>query len=138
MPPARTGVAEYSAEVVGALRADHDVDVFVDEPVARAWRDRPGERVRSAHEFVWRHARGPYDLTIYQLGNSSAHDYEWAYLFRYPGLAVLHDAHLHHARAAMLLRLTRSDDYRREFAAAEPDASPDLAELAIAGFDSHL
>jgi hypothetical protein len=42
-------------------------------------------RLRSAHEFVWRHRRAPYDLVVYQLGNSSHHDYQWPYLFRYPG-----------------------------------------------------
>ena len=34
---------------------------------------------------------------------------------------MLHDAHLHHARAAALLRNDRADDYRREFAANHPD-----------------
>ncbi len=95
-------------------------------------------RVSSAHDFVWRHRREPYDLTVFQLGNSSHHDYQWPYLFRYPGLVVLHDAHLHHARAAALLRTGRAGDYRSEFAASHPDAPPGAAELAVAGFDSHL
>jgi hypothetical protein len=55
MPPARSGVAIYSAEVVAALRARHDVQVFVDEPVARAAiaAGVPAETVRSAHDFIW-------------------------------------------------------------------------------------
>ena len=93
---------------------------------------------RSAHDFVWRHQQQPYDLTVYQVGNSSHHDYLWPYLFRYPGLTVLHDAHLHHARAAALLRTLRAADYRAEFAWNHPDVNPDLAELAVAGFDNHL
>ena len=44
----------------------------------------------------------------------------------------------HHARAAALLRTRRADDYRAEVAACHPDVSPDLAELAVAGFDTHL
>ena len=79
-----------------------------------------------------------YDLTVYQLGNSSHHDYAWPYVFRWPGLVVLHDAHLHHARAAALLRVARADDYRAEFAANHPDGDPAVAEMAIQGFDSHL
>jgi glycosyltransferase involved in cell wall biosynthesis len=94
--------------------------------------------LRSAHEFVWQHHKRPYDLIVYQLGNSSHHDYQWPYLFRYPGLVVLHDAHLHHARASCLLRTTRADHYRDEFRANQPDADSTLAELAIAGFDTHL
>jgi glycosyltransferase involved in cell wall biosynthesis len=132
MPPVRTGIAACSAELVTALRSRHDIDVFVDQCGSSVNGD-----ARPAHDFVWARRRH-YDLTVYQLGNSSHHDYQWPYLFRYPGLAVLHDAHLHHARAALLLRERRPRDYRVEFAANEPDASPAAAELAIAGFDSYL
>lgn len=133
MPPVATGVATCSADLLPQLGRTHEIDVFVDEPVVRV-----ADGVKSAHDFVWLHRRRPYDLTIFQVGNSSHHDYLWPYLFRYPGLTVLHDAHLHHARAASLLRNDRAGDYRREFAANHPDAAPDLAELAIAGFDSRL
>src|SRR5687768_9651687 len=133
VPPVPSGIAACSAGLVAALGAEHAIDVYVDEPVTRL-----APATRSAHEFVWRHRRDPYDLTVYQLGNSSHHDYLWPYLFRYPGLAVLHDAHLHHARAAALLRQRRADDYRAEFAANQPGVSADAAELAIAGFHSHL
>jgi glycosyltransferase involved in cell wall biosynthesis len=139
MPPVRSGVAACSAELVAALRREHQIDVFVDEPVAAAAAgDSDPDRPRSAHEFVWRHRQAPYDLTVFQLGNSSHHDYIWPYLFRFPGLAVLHDAHLHHARAASLLRQRRTADYRAEFAANHPDSPIDAAELAVAGFDSSL
>jgi len=133
MPPVPSGIAACSAGLVAALGEDHRIDVYVDEPVARL---APG--ARSAHEFVWRHRLEPYDLTVYQLGNSSHHDFLWPYLFRYPGLTVLHDAHLHHARAAALLRTKRAADYRAEFAWNHPAAGADQAELAVAGFDNQL
>ena len=116
-----------------ALRKTHAIDVFVDEP-----RSNPARPAASAHDFVWRHRQAPYDLTVYQLGNSSHHDYRWPYLFRYPGLVVLHDVRLHHARAAALLRRERADDYRARVRVEPPAVSPDLAELAVAGFDSPL
>ena len=122
MPPVRTGIAACSAELVDALASEHEIDVYPHD----------------SHDFVWRNRLRPYDLTVYQLGNSSHHDYQWPYLFRYPGLAVLHDAHLHHARAAALLRTSRAADYRAEFVANHPGAGADLAELAVAGFDNHL
>src|SRR5262245_36833711 len=131
VPPVPSGVAVCTADLLNGLSGTHAIDVYVDEPVARLAAD-----TRSAHDFVWQHRRSPYDLTVYQVGNSSHHDYLWPYLFRYPGLAVLHDAHLHHARAAALLRTRRADDYRAEFAASHPDASVDLAELAVAGLRS--
>jgi glycosyltransferase involved in cell wall biosynthesis len=123
MPPDRSGIAGRSAELVAALRRGFEITVF---------------DARNAHDFLWRNHRAPFDLVVYQLGNSSLHEFIWPYLFRYPGLAVLHDAHLHHARAWTLLRHGRFDDYRQEFTANHPDVSRDLAELAIGGFENHL
>lgn len=134
MPPVTTGIARVSADLVDALSDDHEIDVFVDEGNL----SRGSVAWRSAHDFIPRHRLRPYDLIVYQLGNSSHHDFEWPYLFKYPGLVVLHDAHLHHARAACLLRTRRADDYRAEFAANHPEADRSLAELAVAGFDSHV
>jgi glycosyltransferase involved in cell wall biosynthesis len=145
-PPQASGIAGRSAELVAALAGrGHGVDVFVDEQDARLWAytTRPpagppaaGDvRVQTAHDFVWRAARGQYDLPVFQLGNSRLHEYIWPYLFAWPGLVVMHDARLHHARGRALLRRRRAEDYRAEFAWNHPELSPDLAELAVRGFD---
>jgi glycosyltransferase involved in cell wall biosynthesis len=59
----------------------------------------------------------------------------WSYLTRYPGLVVLHDGQLHHARGRMLLQpwTPKQDEYRREFWFNHPDANPDLAQLGAVG-----
>ena len=142
VPPVRSGIAACSADVVGELGSRHAIDIYVHANDPResvpTLESMESVRVHSAHDFVWRHRAEPYDLTVYQVGNSSHHDYLWPYLFRYPGLTVLHDVRVHHARAAALLRTNRPHDFRAEFAANHPDVSADLAELAIAGFDNHL
>lgn len=123
-PPVRTGVAACSAELVATLRErGYQIDPYPEE---------------AAHDFPWRQRLRPYDLIIYQFGNSSHHDYAWPYALRYPGLVALHDTRLHHARAALLLRERRRSEYRADFAWNEPDVGRDAAELAIAGFDSRL
>lgn len=135
LPPTPSGIAAYSAELLPLLREQHDVDVFVD---GRPEPEAPG--VHNAHDFVWRHRRQPYDLTVYQLGNATCHDYMWGYLFRYPGLVVLHDAQLHQARALSLTRrwMPRTDDYLAEVRANHPDAPPDLGRLVAAGLGGSL
>ena len=144
LPPVPSGIAACSAELVGELGRQHAIDVYVHADDPRESESLPtlqsagSVQVHSAHDFVWRQKAEPYDLTVYQIGNSSHHDYIWPYLFRYPGLTVLHDVHVHHARAAALLRTKRSADFRAEFAANHPDVSADLAELAVAGYDNHL
>jgi glycosyltransferase involved in cell wall biosynthesis len=147
LEPVRSGIASYSAMILPHLAAAHEIDVFVDVDVWRAraagaTRDTDGYwlvetlgcRVRSAHDFLPRHLVRPYELTIYQLGNARCHDYMWPYLVRYPGLLVLHDWQVHHARARALLANNRTSDYRAEFAACHPDAQAGVADWIISGF----
>src|SRR5687767_3140242 len=70
-PPQRSGIAGRSAELVPLLAArGHAVDVFVDARRVRlppATNDQPAAgswRVLNAHDFIWRHAKGHYDLPV--------------------------------------------------------------------------
>lgn len=126
LPPTPSGIAAYSAELLPLLAVrGHEVDTFT---------------VKTAPDYVWKRRRAPYDVTVYQLGNASWHDYMWAYLFRYPGLVVLHDAQLHQARALALTRrwVPRPDDYIEEFRANHPEAPIDVTNLVIAGLGGSL
>ena len=134
LPPTRSGIADYSADVLPLLRARHTVEAFVASTDEVAWAVAHGLDASSAHDLLWRHARAPYDVIVYQLGNSWCHDYMWPYIFQLPGLVVLHDGHLHHARAWSLLRRQRIDDYRAEFEDAHPEAPPNAAAIGLAGY----
>jgi glycosyltransferase involved in cell wall biosynthesis len=142
-PPQVSGIAGRSAELVPQLAARGlAIDVFVDQqevPVDRLPAPHPTPegtyRVHSAHDFIWRTRLGHYDLVVYQLGNSRCHEYIWPYLYRWPGLTVLHDARLHHARGRARLLRRQFNDYRAEVKWNHPDAPPDVAELGVAGFD---
>lgn len=129
LPPERSGIATYSSEILGLLTDVYDVDIIVDSlPLQHS-----DERHISAYDFSWRQIKDPYDLIVYQLGNARCHDYIWPYMFRYPGLVVLHDGQLHQARARLLLQQKRYEDYRAEFEYNHPDARADIAYLGIAG-----
>jgi len=71
-----------------------------------------------AHDFVWRHAHAPYDLTIFELADSPAHAYIWAYLFHYPGVLVLRATSVQHSRTDALTRQHRRHHLRAERAFA--------------------
>jgi len=117
LPPVRSGIADANASCC-RLERELAIDRY-DEP--------------RAHDFIWRNQRAPYDLVVYQLGNASCHDFVWAYLARFPGLVVVHDPTLHHARARQLLGQRRFDDYRREFWFDHPAANRDFVEYAVEG-----
>jgi len=135
MPPSSSGIAAYSAELLPRLRARGlDIDIFSEAPASGT------AGVFAAREFVWMARRRPYDLVVYHLGNARCHNYMWGYLFRYPGLVVLHDAQVHQARAQSLLQRwrPRRDDYLAEFVANHPQAPADLGLLFEAGLGGLL
>ena len=122
VPPTRSGIASYTAALLPWLARRHHIDVFTD--------DRPGDPTPrpagaahrfTAHDFVVQRAREPYDLVVYQLGNSTVHSYMWPYLVRYPGLVVIHDGSLHDERYMHYLSRGDSKGYRAEFAWNDPE-----------------
>jgi glycosyltransferase involved in cell wall biosynthesis len=133
LPPARSGIAQYSLELLPRLCSAHEIDVFVDGCPDGSTRVAAGVKVLSAHDFIWTHLQRPYDLVVYQIGNAPCHDYMWAYLTRYPGLVVLHDGVLHHARGRRLLQQRRQDDYRAELRFSHPEVNGELADLGVLG-----
>ena len=137
LPPSRSGIAAYSAELLPLLSARYRIDTFID-PAAPAPQVDPGVPVFPSRDFLWRHGNQPYDLVVYQLGNATCHDYMWPYLVRFPGLVVLHDGQLHQSRSKALLTSRRRDDYRAEFAFCHPDANPGIAEIVIAALGGSL
>ena len=136
LPPVRSGIATYNAELLPLLANTYEIDVFVEKPqppVPSPQPRAPNPCVFNAHHFLWKHRLHPYDLIVYQLGNAIYHDYMWPYLVRYPGLFVLHDGQLHHARARSLLDQKHQADYRAELERDHPNAPADVAELGIQG-----
>ena len=138
LPPERSGIAAYNAALLPRLAAAHEIHVYTATEAPRPLDDR-SLQVFPAHEFAWRRLQRPYQLNVYQLGNAACHDFIWPHLAPHPGLLVLHDGQLHHARARRLLADGRDDEsrrrgreaYRAEFRYNHPDAPPDVARLVI-------
>jgi hypothetical protein len=45
---------------------------------------------RTAHDFVWKHFRAPYDVCLYEWNHTPRHRFVGAYLFHYPGVLLVH------------------------------------------------
>ncbi len=137
LPPQRSGIAHYTAELLPLLSSKHEIDLYTDcaEPYSSV---DSSLNVFNAHDFVWKRKRVSYEHVIYQLGNATCHDYMWPYLAHYPGHLVLHDGHVHHSRARSLLSTGREDTYRKEFAFSHSDCPSDVAELGVQGLLGHL
>jgi glycosyltransferase involved in cell wall biosynthesis len=140
LPPAPTGVAEYAVDVLGLLATSprgataptFAIDVFHDQVEVDPGSLPDGLTLHAAGDLPERHAAQPYDLVLYQLGNSLAHAAVYALLPRLPGLVVLHDLVLHHARAQQFLDAPAVRAY-----AAAP-ARIDLRDAARASWQGYL
>jgi hypothetical protein len=96
-----TGDAGDLQPILAALRETHDIHL-VD--------------ARAAHDFVWRAAQGAFDLSVYELDDSAAHQYIWPYLLHYPGVLALRTVSLHDGRARALVHQRRDADRDAEMA----------------------
>jgi len=88
LPPDKSGIADYSADLIAELIGDYDIDVVVQSSVTDPW-ILANCRIRS---ISWFEQHGDsFDRIIYHFGNSSFHEHMFALLARFPGVVVLHD-----------------------------------------------
>lgn len=88
LPPDKSGIADYSADLIAELIGDYDIDVVAQSAVTDPW-VLANCRIRS---IDWFERNGDsFDRIIYHIGNSSFHEHMFALLARYPGVVVLHD-----------------------------------------------
>lgn len=100
LPPTRSGIADYAAELLPALARLAPVTVVVASE--RDLRPAEGAEVVSEVEYRRRSAlhRRPH---LYQLGNSVHHAHAYRAALRRPGVVLLHDPVLHHLVEALTL-----------------------------------
>jgi FkbM family methyltransferase len=99
LPGERSGIADYSAELLPELARHYDIDVIVNQSeVLDPW-VRANIIVRSA-EWFDRNA-GLYDRVLYHFGNSTFHAHMFEMLAQHPGVVVLHDFFLSGVLAQM-------------------------------------
>jgi glycosyltransferase involved in cell wall biosynthesis len=130
LPPARTGIADYSADLLPHLgeRCDLRLVALPGQPVSPLLSARwptvtPGELGGGS---ATRETR----LPLYQMGNNELHRSVWEAALRVPGVMVLHDLVLHH----FLLGRTLGD-VPRDFAGYREQLAADhgwVGELAAA------
>ena len=114
LPPSKSGIADYNAELLPHLAEAADITVFVEHE--RELRQNRGQfkyDVRDVLHFAGLHAERPFDLCIYHQGNNPYHEFIYDQAIQTPGLVVLHEHCLHHLFA--LKTLDRGDriSYRK-------------------------
>jgi glycosyltransferase involved in cell wall biosynthesis len=90
LPPERSGIADYSAELLRDLTRWYEIDVIVRAPA-----DMNDAYIRAtcglrSVEYFSSHYR-QYERVLYHFGNSEFHEHMFGLLEQIPGVVVLHD-----------------------------------------------
>jgi glycosyltransferase involved in cell wall biosynthesis/SAM-dependent methyltransferase len=91
LPPARSGIADYSAALLHELGKLVDVETFSSKPASFDPRN--------------------FDAVLYQIGNNAHHDFCYETALEHPGVVVVHEANLHHLIADMTIKRGDWDAY---------------------------
>lgn len=104
LPPARTGIAAYTAELLPFLAQQADVVLWTDQETWDADLEKHAEVRRYSSSSIDGPTPPPDEQVVYQIGNSAAfHASIWRMAQKRPGLIVLHDLHLMHFFCGLLL-----------------------------------
>ncbi|MDE3165957.1 MAG: hypothetical protein KGN36_09135, partial [Acidobacteriota bacterium] len=94
MPPARSGIADYSEALAAAMQRRAEVEIF---SAARPDFDPAG-----------------FDAAVYQVGNNGYHGFVYETALRHPGVVVMHESNLHHLIADLTIKRGDWDAYVSE------------------------
>ena len=84
LPPARSGIADYSAALIEALSPLAELETF-------SGGDAPFDPAR-------------FDVALYQIGNNGHHGFVYEAALRHPGVVVMHEFNLHHLLADLTIK----------------------------------
>jgi glycosyltransferase involved in cell wall biosynthesis len=99
LPPIRSGISDYSVDLISGLEDYFDIDVITDQtpPVSESVANKVN--IRNPEWLVAN--SDSYYCVLYHFGNSPYHLYMASLLNKVPGLVVLHDFYLSGVTAAM-------------------------------------
>jgi glycosyltransferase involved in cell wall biosynthesis/SAM-dependent methyltransferase len=94
LPPARSGIADYSEALIDSLRPLAELEIFSSAT-------QPFDASR-------------FDAILYHIGNNGFHDFVYETALRHPGVVVMHESNLHHLITDLTIRRGDWDGYVRE------------------------
>ena len=94
LPPARSGIADYSEALIESLKPLVELEVF----------SSPRQSFDAAR----------FDIALYHVGNNGHHGFVYETALGHPGVVVMHESNLHHLIADLTIKRGDWDAYLRE------------------------
>ncbi len=133
--PIRSGISDYSEELLERLAGYGTFDLFVDDyrPSASWLYDE--FKVKDYRSFRENKGDNDYDINVYHVGNNDNHAYIWKMLQDHPGLTVLHEPILHHFVFSQTVGNNRVDQYLRELDYSYNSMRPHIVKATLEARD---
>lgn len=132
LPPLRSGISDYSAELVPYLSDYYDVTLITEQTQITAGDFGSNTSIKDVTWFC-KNAQD-FDRIIYQFGNSAFHWYMFDLLKQHPGVVVLHDFYLSSVAYWMVAGGLTKDSFAKKLYASH--GYPSLIHLQEKGTDS--
>jgi len=126
MPPARNGIADYSAELLTGLAAHYECTCIVAD-------DSPAPLIKSLYLSQYRKIASAvaHERHLFQVGNNSGHAYMLPWIERVSGVVTIHDATLAHAMDWIANETGGSEAFFRLAEAADGPQAREILETAV-------
>lgn len=134
LPPIKSGISDYSENLIPHLMVYSDIDLFIDDYIPTDSDSLKRCKVHHYSQFESLASNGHYDMVIYHMGNSIYHAYMYRLIEKFPGIVVMHDYILHGLIYAMTALKGYKDQYIEEMkfshgSAGELEAQKNLKSL---------
>src|SRR5436305_15143545 len=130
LPPQKSGIADYSAELLLHLAAHCEIELIVDEALRPAETRFPVHGHKALPGLL---AAGRFDAVLYQLGNNrDYHASIYQSLIDHPGVVVLHEYVIHHLVRDLTLFAGDPEAYVREMRYAYGRTGEAMARRCVA------
>lgn len=112
--PIKSGVSDYSEELLEYLEGYGRIDLFVDDYSPTSTWIKEHFRIYDYRRIYENHGRNDHDINIYHMGNNDHHSYIYSACLEYPGVVVLHEPMLHHFIFSKTVGNNNVREYLRE------------------------
>lgn len=116
LPPRRSGIADYTFEILLPLSKAVACSVVVEDGTREACAPA-GVSIMRETEYIHAAERFTEAIHIYQIGNNIDHVYMLPFLAKRPGIVVIHDTCLHHLLDNATLLRGDFETYRKSLQA---------------------
>lgn len=132
--PIRTGISDFSEELIWYLKKYIQIDLFIDEYIIENTKIRNEFNIININEYHKENVRKQYDVALFQLGNNAqAHETIINMFLKYGGIIEIHDIAMHHYLAETTLLKGNSEDYIRTMQYCHGTKGLELAKLFLEG-----